>query len=176
MLRTVGSLKLGQVGASELLRSLLRTKRPSSLTRAFRELGRIVKTIHHLNYLSDPVYQRRTLTQLNHHENRHRLARKVWHGQYGELRQAYREGQEEQLGVLGLVVNALVLWNTLYMQQALEYLKKQGATIREDDVMRLSPHRDRSFNFLGRYSFQLPPEVAQGQLRQLHDQNSIVLE
>ncbi len=40
----------------------------------------------------------------------------VWHerrisDKKGEVRQRYREGQEEQLGALGLVVNAIVLWN-----------------------------------------------------------------
>jgi hypothetical protein len=73
ILRIVGSLQTGVVSASELMRSLLSTKRASPVARALRELGRIVKTIHHLNYISDPVYRRRTLTQLNHHENRHRL-------------------------------------------------------------------------------------------------------
>ena len=34
------------------------------------------------------------------------------HGQRGELRQAYREGQEDQFGVLGLALNAAVLRNT----------------------------------------------------------------
>jgi TnpA family transposase len=38
-------------------------------------------------------------------------ARTVFHGRGGELRQAYREGQEDQLGALGLVLNAIVLWN-----------------------------------------------------------------
>ncbi len=38
----------------------------------------------------------------------------VWHerrisDKKGEVRQRYREGQEEQLGALGLVVNAIVL-------------------------------------------------------------------
>jgi TnpA family transposase len=114
ILRIVGSLRTGVVSASELMRSLLSTKRASPVARALRELGRIVKTIHHLNYISDPVYRRRTLTQLNHHENRHRLTRRVYHGKRGEVRKHYREGQEEQLGVLGLVVNAIVLWNTIY--------------------------------------------------------------
>lgn len=45
---------------------------------------------------------------------RHAVARDVFHGQKGELRQRYREGQEDQLGALGLVVNILLLWNTLY--------------------------------------------------------------
>jgi hypothetical protein len=31
----------------------------------------------------------------------------------GELRQRYREGQEDQLGALGLVVNMIVFWNTI---------------------------------------------------------------
>ena len=39
-------------------------------------------------------------------------ARVTFHGQRGEVRQRYREGQEDQLGALGLVVNVLVLWNT----------------------------------------------------------------
>ncbi|MCF4983969.1 Tn3 family transposase [Pseudomonas syringae] len=29
--------------------------------------------------------------------------------------QRYREGQEDQLGALGLVVSIIVLWDTLYM-------------------------------------------------------------
>ncbi|HBP5743775.1 TPA: hypothetical protein L6B30_29940, partial [Pseudomonas aeruginosa] len=36
------------------------------------------------------------------------------------MRQRYREGQEDQLGALGLVVNIIVLWNTLYMTAAVE--------------------------------------------------------
>ena len=55
------------------------------------------------------------LVQLNCGEGRHQLARIVFHGKRGELRQRYREGQEDQLGVLGLVVNVIVLWNTIYM-------------------------------------------------------------
>ena len=41
-------------------------------------------------------------------EGRHSVARAVFHGQRGKLRQRYREGQEDQLGALGLVVNAIV--------------------------------------------------------------------
>ena len=40
-------------------------------------------------------------------------------GKRGELRQRYKEGQEDQLGALGLVVNAIVLWNTRYMDAVL---------------------------------------------------------
>jgi len=73
-----------------------------------RELGRIAKSLYLLAYLDDETYRRRILTQLNRTESRHALARAVFHGQRGQLRQRYREGQEDQLGALGLVVNAIV--------------------------------------------------------------------
>ncbi|MDQ6944843.1 MAG: transposase [Actinomycetota bacterium] len=40
------------------------------------------------------------------------LARKLFHGQPGELPQHYREGQEDQPEALGPILNAVVLWNT----------------------------------------------------------------
>lgn len=52
---------------------------------------------------------RSTLAQLNLGEGRHALARDVFHGKRGELYQRYREGQEDQLSALGLVVNMIVL-------------------------------------------------------------------
>ena len=66
-------------------------------------------------------------------------ARAVFHGKRGELRQRYREGQEDQLGALGLVVNILALWNTIYMDAVLEQLRIQGHALKPEDVARLSP-------------------------------------
>lgn len=95
----------------KLLRVLQRGKKPSTLARAIGELGRVAKTLYLLKYVDDEDYRRRILTQLNRGESRNSLAT-VFYGRRGELRQAAREGQEEQLGALGLVVNVLVLWNT----------------------------------------------------------------
>jgi TnpA family transposase len=92
-----------------------------------------------LAYINDEPYRRRILTQLNRGEGRHSVARAVFHGQRGELRQRYREGQEDQLGALGLVVNALVLWNTLYMEAVLTQLRTEGMEVLAADVARLSP-------------------------------------
>jgi len=47
----------------------------------------------------------------------------AFRGQRGELRQAYREGQEDQPGVLGLVLNTAVLWNTSYIDAAVAALR-----------------------------------------------------
>jgi hypothetical protein len=156
---------VGTLSASELIRALQRGSKRSLLARALDELGRIPKTLHLLTFIDEPFYRRRILTQLNRGEGRHRLARKCFHGQRGELRQRYREGQEDQLGALGLVVTALVLWNTRYMDAALSHLRSQSAEVKPEDVVRLSPLADKHFNVLGRYHFTVTDSILRGDLR-----------
>lgn len=167
MMRVAGSLKLGAIQASELIRSLLRSERPSGLAQAIIEVGRINKTIYLLNYIHDEEYRRRILTQLNRGEGRHAVARAICHGQRGEIRKRYREGQEDQLGALGLVTNAVVLWNTIYMQAALAHLR-QSSKLNEGDEARLSPLLHQHINVLGHYSFTLAEQVLNGELRPLN--------
>ena len=135
--------------------------------RAISELGRIPKTIHLLTYVNDEAYRRRILTQLNRGESRHSVSRVTFHGRKGEVRKHYREGQEDQLTALGLVVNIVVLWNTLYMDAALGFLRANGHEVNSEDVARLSPLVYDNINFLGRYSFDLNDSVAKGELRPL---------
>src|SRR3954471_15319297 len=169
LLRVAGSLKMGAVGATELARGLQGGGRPSTLGRAIGELGRVAKTLYLLNYLDDESYRRRILTQLNRGESRHGVARTIFHGQRGELRQRYREGQEDQLGALGLVVNAVVLWNTRYLDAALAKVRASGMVGKPEDVERLSPLLLDHINVLGRYEFNLKKSIRQGELRPLRD-------
>ncbi len=114
--------------------------------------ARIDKTMH-LLALVDPVddtYRRLMNRQLTVQESRHRLARSICHGGRGQIRQAYREGQEDQLAALGLVLNAVVLWNTRYLDAAIAQLRAEGQGVKGEDVARLSPLKDRHINFLGR--------------------------
>ena len=74
-----------------------------------------------------------------------------------------------QLGALGLVVNIIILWNTLYINAALEQLAEEGYPIQPEDVARLSPLVFEHINLLGRYTFSVPDSVARGQLRPLRN-------
>ncbi|RUP63613.1 Tn3 transposase DDE domain protein [Streptomyces sp. NP10] len=157
MLRVAGSLITNQVRAYDLLRMFGREGHPTPLGAAFAEYGRIYKTMH-LLALVDPVddtYRRLMNRQLTVQESRHRLARAICHGGRGQIRQAYREGQEDQLAALGLVLNAVVLWNTRYLDAAVARLRAEGHDIKDEDVARLSPLKDRHVNFLGRYLFNI---------------------
>lgn len=171
LLRLAGSLKLGRVSPASIMRTLQTGDRPSRLAQALTEFGRIEKTLHVLNYIDDEEKRRATLIQLNRGESRHSVAREVFHGKRGELRQRYREGQEDQLGSLGLVVNVIILWNTIYMEAALKQLRQEGHTVLDEDVARLSPLVHEHINMLGRYSFAVPDAVARGELRPLRNPN-----
>lgn len=88
MLRIAGSLHTGTVAGYDLLRMLGRDGNPTPLGAAFAEYGRAAKTLHLLAMCDpeDETYRRRVHTQLTVQESRHRLARKLFHGQRGELR------------------------------------------------------------------------------------------
>jgi TnpA family transposase len=167
LLRLAGSLALGVYHIESLVRTLQRGDQPTRLARALIELGRIIKTLYLLAYIDDESYRRRILTQLNRGEGRNRLARIVFYGQRGELRQRYREGQEDQLGALGLVVNIIVLWNTLYLDKAITQLRAEGYPVRDEDVARISPLGHAHLNVLGRYTFELDQTIQPGALRPL---------
>ena len=107
------------------------------------------------------------MVQLNRGEGRHALARKICHGQRGEIRKRYREGQEDQLSALGLVTNAVILWKTLYIEAALEQLRSEGYEVRPVDVAHLSPLPSHHINVLGRFSFAMAEHVANGGMRPL---------
>jgi hypothetical protein len=69
------------------------------------------------------------------------------------------------LGALGLVVNAIALWNTVYMAEILAQLATRGEPQNSADVARLSPMLHTHVNLLGHYRFELPPPVAAGERR-----------
>jgi TnpA family transposase len=43
----------------------------------------------------------------------------------------YRQGQEHQLAALGFALNVLVLWNTQYMDDAVNHLRASGREIND---------------------------------------------
>jgi len=57
----------------------------------------------------------------------------IFHGKKGELYQRYHKGMEDQLGALGLVLNCVVLWNTFYIDAALDQLRTQGRIVLDEE-------------------------------------------
>ena len=167
ILRIVASIYTGTVRAYDVVRMLQRDGNPTPLGEAIASYGRIFKSLHILVYIDDDTYRRDIKGVRNLQEGRHSLAAAVFHGKKGELYERYHKGMEDQLGALGLVLNCIVLWNTRYMNAALDELRAQGRTVLDADVARLSPFVRHHLNVLGKYSFLLPELLAE--LRALRD-------
>ena len=69
---------------------------------------------------------------------------------------------------LGLVLNCVVLWTTVYLDAAVRQLRAQGYPVRDEDMARLSPFVSRHLGVHGTYSFVLP-DLAPGAIRELRD-------
>jgi TnpA family transposase len=168
ILRLIGSIYTSTVSASDVVRALQRDGRPTALSEAIATYGRIFKTLHILSITDSQPYRRGIKGMRNLQEGRHALAGKIFHGRKGELFQRYREGMEDQLGALGIVLNCIVLWNTVYIDAALRQLRIQGYPLRDEDVARLSPFMRKHINVTGKYSFTTP-DLPDGATRQLRD-------
>ena len=59
----------------------------------------------------------------------------------------------------------MVLWNTRYLDAALAQVRTSRATVKPEDVERLSPLLLDHINVLGRYEFNLKKSIRQGKLR-----------
>jgi len=113
ILLVVASIYTGTVRAYDVVTMLQRDGHPTALGEAIASYGRIFKSLHILACIDvDETYRRDIKGIRNLQEGRHALARKICHGKKGELFHRYERGLENQLGVLGLVLNCVVLWNT----------------------------------------------------------------
>ena len=169
ILRVVASIYTGTVRAYDVVTMLQRDGHPTALGEAIAMYGRIFKSLHVLSYIDvDETYRRDIKGIRNLQEGRHALARKICHGKKGELYHRYERGLENQLSCLGLVLNCVVLWTTVYLDAAVRKLKVQGYPVREQDMARLSPFVSRHLGVHGTYSFALP-DLAPGAIRELRD-------
>jgi TnpA family transposase len=166
-LRTAASLKMGWVTASTLISKLQALPHQHKLTRALQEYGRLVRTIFILRYLSDEKYRRRILVQLNKGEQMHGLRGFLFFDNQGRIRKRQPEGLVNQAGCLNLLSNAIVVWNTVYMQAALNELQKQGQPVNEADFVHLSPARYAHINPYGKFRFELGANLTSDGLRPL---------
>lgn len=167
MLRLAASLKFRWVTPSLIIRKLQAFPRQHPLAQALQEYGRLVKTIFILRYFISEAYRRHIGAQLNKSEQFHTLRAHLHSANRGFMRKKFPEEHLNQANCLNLVVNAIAVWNTVYMQAALHYLRQSGQVISEDELVHLSPVRFEHINIYGKYSFDISEPLAEDGLRPL---------
>jgi TnpA family transposase len=161
MLKTAVSIKVGKLTPSTVLRKLGSYNRQNRLHRAFRELGRVVRTEFLLNWISDLELRRITTGSLNKSEDFNRFTKWVAFG--GQLlAENDRDEQRKLIKYNHLVANCLIFYNVCAMTKALHQMRKEGMRMDADTLVRLSPYLTGHVNRFGEYRLDVkrqPPPI-----------------
>jgi len=139
VLRFATSIRTGTVSASLLLKRLGAYPAQNGLALALREIGRIERTLFMLDWLELPGLRRQATVELNKGEARNALARAVCFHRLGRLRDRAVEAQQYRASGLALVTAAIALWNTVYLDRALDDLRCSREMIPEALLAHLAP-------------------------------------
>ena len=150
-----------------MLNKLSSYSRQNGISTALREMGKIEKTIFILDYLSSEELRRRIQKGLNKGEAMNGLARAIFFGKQGELRERTMENQLQRASALNIIINAINIWNTLYLEKAIEYRKSEG-DFNEDLIANISPLGWEHINLLGEYTFNSEESFSREGLRELN--------
>ncbi|MDH4620207.1 Tn3 family transposase, partial [Brevibacillus sp. AY1] len=152
VLRLAHSIREGKVSGALIMGKLGSYARQNKVAKALREMGRIEKTIFILDYISSESMRRRIQRGLNKGEAMNALARAIFFGKHGELRERALQDQLQRASALNILINAISVWNTVYLGKATDLLRSKG-TLREDLLKHMSPLGWEHINFLGEYRF-----------------------
>lgn len=166
VLRLAHSIKEGIVSGSLIMSKLGSYARQNALATALREMGRIEKTIFILEYIMDKAFRRRIQRGLNKGEAMNALARAIFFGKRGELRERELQDQLQRASALNILINAICVWNTRYLEKTIEHLKIREC-LDEELLKHISPLNWAHINFLGEYSFDVRNIPRNDELRPL---------
>jgi len=167
VLRLAHSIREGKVSGSLIMGKLGSYARQNKLATALREMGRIEKTIFILDYISSKTLRRRIQRGLNKGEAMNGLARALFFGKRGELRERGLQDQLQRASALNIIINAISVWNTVYLTEATKLLKEKE-NLREDLLKHISPLGWEHINFLGEYTFDMAKIRSLNSLRPLN--------
>lgn len=154
VLRLATSIRQGTVTASLMLRKLGSYPRQNGLAVALCEIGRIERTLFILDWLQDVELRRRVHAGLNKSEARNALTRAVFFHRLGEIRDRSFEAQRYRASGLNSVTAAIVLWNTVYLEQAIEAMQARGVPVNSTLLPYLLPLGWEHINLTGDYVWQ----------------------
>jgi TnpA family transposase len=167
MLRLTASVRTRTVSASLMLKRLGAYPRQNGLALALREIGRIERTLFTPDWLENPELRRQATAELNKGEARNALARAVCFHRLGRLRDRAAEAQQRRASGLAVVTAAIALWNTTYLDRAIQALRRQRESVPDELLTHLAPVGWQHINLTGDYLWDADTRVGPDGFRAL---------
>jgi Tn3 transposase DDE domain len=153
------SLRAGRISSVALLRRLGHDSRKNKLYRAFRELGRAVRTIVLLRYLSDPALRDSIAVITNRMETFHSFAQ--WLSFGGDvLADNDPDHQDKLIKLNELMANCVIYNTTLDITDVVNDLVAERAQVERVDLATISPYVTTPIRRFGDWKLDLTPPPA----------------
>ncbi|MFE5550215.1 Tn3 family transposase [Streptomyces sp. NPDC056534] len=154
------SVKHGTVSSVTLLRRLNNRSRKNQIYQAFREVGRAVRTVVLLRYLSDSGLREQIQKATNKTEAYNGYTKWLHFGNAGWLTSRDPELQDRAVKFLDLLAASMVFSTTVDMTTVLARMAYEGWALHPADLAVLSPYRRENILRFGDYTtdqLHLPP-------------------
>jgi len=152
LMRVAVSVREGTISSSTLLKRLRSGSRKNATYAAFREVGRVIRTVQLLRYLSDAPLRRRVTAATNKVESFNRFSQWIGFGNRGVIADNDPIEQEKAMKFNALLTNAVIFHNALDIAEIVRQLLEEGWEIDPEDLAHISPYLTEHINRFGEYS------------------------
>lgn len=163
------SIQAGRIASPMLLRKLSQEGRHNRLFAAARELGRVLRTVYLLRWISSKEMRQEVSATTNKIESYHAFTK--WLDFGGDvINENDPNEQQKRVRFIDLVASSVILQNTVDMMRVLQEMYADGEPVSAADVEYLSPYMTSGIKRFGNYHLDLkrPPEpwVKESQFRE----------
>ena len=155
MLRVAISIQKGKVKASTVLRKLCSKSRKNKLYFAFRELGRVERSIFLLNYINDPEMRRMIQAATCKSEEFNQFIDWIRFGDGGVIGDNLRFNQRKIIKFNHLVANMLIFHTVAHQTKAINKLRSQGVDIPIEILTGIAPYWTEHINRFGAFHLNM---------------------
>ena len=153
------SIKAGKITASTILRRFGTKNRKNKLYFAFRELGRVVRTMFLLEYITDLELRKTIQAATCKSEEFNEFARWLFFANSGKIASNLKHEQGKIVKFNHLLANLAILYNVNAMTTAFNDLRAEGHDIRREHMAKFSPYHTAHLGRLGSFELDLDKEV-----------------
>ena len=140
LMRVAISIKEGRLNSVTMLRRLTSNSRRNEIYKAFREVGRSVRTVQLLRFLADAGLRRRVSAATNKAESYNGYTDWLRFGNAGVLASNDPAEQEKMIKFTSLLANCTIFQTAVDMSQVIRDLIAEGWDITAAQIAQLSPY------------------------------------
>jgi TnpA family transposase len=155
LMQVIISVKLGGVSSSFILSKLNSYNNQNRLYKAFQELGKVIRTIFLLDYVSNKELRQTITATTNKIESYHTLEDWIRFGSRYLVASNDPDEMEKAVKHNDLIANCIMLQNVIDISDVCHALIQEGYTITAEDLSHMSPYITEQIKRFGEYVLDL---------------------